>query len=148
VIRPVAARDVHAIAALQVRAWRAAYTGFVDEDRMPTVEDRIGLWNGVRPGEAWLLELDGEIAGVVGVADGEIKILYVDPAFHGRGAGRRLLEHGEAALRGSGHTVALLWTFRENAPSRAFYEHHGWVADGTEQELWPGVFEVRYRRQL
>ena len=111
-IRPVAARDVHAIAALQVRAWRAAYTGFVDEDRMPTVEDRIGLWNGVRPGEAWLLE------------------------------------HAEAALRGSGHTVALLWTFRENAPSRAFYEHHGWVADGTEQELWPGVFEVRYRRQL
>jgi hypothetical protein len=79
-IRPVAARDVHAIAALQVRAWRAEYEGFVDEDHMPTLDDRIGLWNGVRPGEAWLAERDdGEIVGVVGVANGEVGVLHVDP---------------------------------------------------------------------
>lgn len=147
-IRAVTARDVHAITALQVRAWRTAYAGFVDDSHMPSADDRVGLWNGVRPGEAWLVEADGEIAGVVGVADGEIKILYVDPAFYGRGLGRALLGHAEGTLRDTGHTTALLWTIRENANSRAFYEHHGWSLDGAEQELWPGVAEVRYRRTL
>ena len=147
-IRPVAAGDVHAITALQVRAWRTAYVDFVDDTHMPTIDDRVGLWNGVRPGEAWLLEQDGVLAGVVGVADGEIRILYVDPGFHGRGIGARLLEHAEQQMRAEGQTLALLWTIRENVASRAFYERHGWSLDGAEQELWPGVAEVRYRRRL
>jgi ribosomal protein S18 acetylase RimI-like enzyme len=148
-IRPVAAGDVHAIAALQVRAWRAEHDGFVDEDHMPTLDDRIGLWNGVRPGEAWLAERDGEIVGVVGVTDGEIGVLHVEPAAgHDAGIDHLLLTHAEAVLRDAGHTTALLWTFRENEHSRALYERHGWAADGTEQETLPGVCEIRYRLVL
>jgi hypothetical protein len=79
-IRPVAAGDVHAIAELQVRAWRAEHEGFVAEADMPTLDDRIGLWNGVRPGEAWLAQDDaGAIVGVVGVVDGEVGVLHVAP---------------------------------------------------------------------
>jgi len=147
-IRLVKAGDVHAIAALQVRAWRAEYAGFVDEADMPTIADRTGLWNGVRPGEAWLAEQDGSIAGVVGVAEGEIGILHVDPAFRDSEVGSALLGHAEGVLRDRGHTMALLWTFRENAASRALYERHGWTLDGAEQERSPGVSEVRYRRAL
>jgi ribosomal protein S18 acetylase RimI-like enzyme len=149
-IRPVAARDVHAIAALQVRAWRAEYEGFVDEDHMPTLDDRIGLWNGVRPGEAWLAERDdGEIVGVVGVANGEVGVLHVDPDAAPDGqVDHLLLTHAETVLRSAGHTTALLWTFRENEHSRALYERHGWMADGTEQETLPGVCEIRYRLVL
>jgi ribosomal protein S18 acetylase RimI-like enzyme len=148
-IRPVAAGDVHAIAALQVRAWRAEHEGFVDEDHMPTLDDRIGLWNGVRPGEAWLAERDGEIVGVVGVANGEIGVLHVEPAIgHDAGIDHLLLIHAEAVLRDAGHSTALLWTFRENEHSRALYERHGWTADGTEQETLPGVCEIRYRLAL
>jgi GNAT superfamily N-acetyltransferase len=147
-IRPVTAADVHAIAALQVRSWRAEYAGFIDESDMPTVEDRISLWNGVRPGEAWLAEQDGRIAGVVGVVAGEIAMLHVDPPFQDGEVGSALLSHAEAVMRAGGHTMALLWTFRENAPSRARYERHGWSLDGAEQERSPGVSEVRYRRAL
>ncbi|MCW3002007.1 MAG: family N-acetyltransferase [Conexibacter sp.] len=147
-IRPVKAGDVHAIAELQVRSWRAEYAGFVEESDMPTVADRIGLWNGVRPGEAWLAEQDGRIVGVVGVADGEIGMLHVDPPFQGGEVGSALLAHAEEVMRRAGHTMALLWTFRENAVSRARYERHGWSVDGAEQERSPGVSEIRYRRAL
>jgi GNAT superfamily N-acetyltransferase len=147
-IRPVAARDVHAIAALQVRAWRAEYAGFVDEDQMPTLDDRIGLWNGVRPGEAWLAEREGEIVGVVGVANGEIGVLHVDPDSGAGEVDHLLLRHAEAVMREAGHTTALLWTFRENQHNRALYERHGWRPDGAEQERLPGVSEIRYRLVL
>jgi GNAT superfamily N-acetyltransferase len=147
-IRPVTAGDVHAIAALQVRSWRAEYAGFVDEADMPTMDDRIGLWNGVRPGEAWLAEQDGQIAGVVGVVDAEIGMLHVDPPFQGGDVGSALLRHAEDVMRAAGQTMALLWTFRENAASRALYERHGWSLDGAQQERSAGVSEVRYRRAL
>jgi len=148
-IRPVAARDVHAIAALQVRAWRAEYEGFVDEAHMPTLDDRIGLWNGVRPGEAWLAEREGEIIGVVGVANGEIGVLHVDPETgHVEAVDDLLLTHAEAVLRDAGHTTALMWTFRENEHSRALDERHGWTHDGAEAETLPGVCEIRYRLDL
>ncbi|HEY6761901.1 MAG TPA: GNAT family N-acetyltransferase [Baekduia sp.] len=151
-IRPVAARDVHAIAQLQMRAWRHEHDGWVDEDHMPDLEDRIALWNGVRPGEAWLAqEPDGRIVGVVGVHDGEVGVLHIDPdllddpSYDVDGA---LLRHAEDVMRSSGHTSALLWTFRENQHNRALYAKHGWLPDGTEQETLPGVVEVRYRREL
>ena len=120
-IRPVAAGDVHAIAALQVRAWRAEYAGFVDEDHMPTLDDRIGLWNGVRPGEAWLAEREGEIIGVVGVANGEIGVLHVDPDDRPRRRGRRPAAHprrGDLARRRP-HDRAAVDLPRERAQPRA-----------------------------
>jgi GNAT superfamily N-acetyltransferase len=147
-IRPVAAQDVHAIAALQVRAWRHEYEGYVDEAHMPTLDDRIGLWNGVRGGEAWLAERDGTIVGVVGVASGEIGVLHVDPDVLEDDVDEQLLSHAESVMRNAGYTTALLWTFRENARSRALYERHGWALDGAQQETLPGVCEVRYRRAL
>jgi putative acetyltransferase len=151
-LRPVAARDVHAIAALQLRAWRAEHDGYVDDANMPTLADRIALWNGVRPGEAWLAEAgDGAIVGVVGVHDGEVGVLHVAPELLGdeeADVDGALLRHAESVMRAAGHTSALLWTFRENHHNRALYARHGWTPDGTEQETLPGVVEVRYRREL
>jgi ribosomal protein S18 acetylase RimI-like enzyme len=148
-IRPVAAGDVHAIAALQVRAWRAEHAGYVAEDEMPTLDDRIGLWNGVRPGEAWLAEDAGAIVGVVGVSHGEIGVLHVDPSLGAdQAVDELLLAHAEDVMRAAGHTTAILWTFRENAHNRALYERRGWEHDGTEQQTLPGVAEIRYRRVL
>jgi GNAT superfamily N-acetyltransferase len=153
-IRPVAAGDVHAIALLQLRAWRAEHAGFVAEDAMPTLDDRISLWNGVRPGEAWLAQADdGAIVGVVGVVDGEVGVLHVEPSLLGEDAGApevdgELLRHAQDVMRAAGHTSALVWTFRENHHNRALYARHGWTPDGEERERLPGVVEIRYRRDL
>lgn len=38
----------------------------------------------------------GGIVGFLGVAGGRIEMLFVDPAWHGRGIGRRLAEHALA----------------------------------------------------
>jgi hypothetical protein len=153
-IRPVAAGDVHAIAELQVRAWRAEHEGFMAESDMPTLDDRISLWNGVRPGEAWLAQDDaGAIVGVVGVVDGEVGVLHVEPALLSTEGSvgdvdGTLLRHAEQVMRAGGHTSALLWTFRENHHNRALYARHGWTPDGRERELVPGIVEIRYRREL
>jgi GNAT superfamily N-acetyltransferase len=150
-IRAVTARDVHAIAQLQLRAWRHEHEGFVDEAHMPTLDDRIELWNGVRPGEAWLAQdADGAIVGVVGVVDGEVGVLHVDPALldGDRDVDGALLRHAQDVMRANGHTSALLWTFRENHHNRALYARHGWTPDGRERETLPGVVEIRYRREL
>ena len=61
---------------------------------MPTIEDRIQLWNGVRPGEAWLAEDDGAIVGVVGVTQGEIA----------RPARRPRADRGRRRRRAAAHT--------------------------------------------
>jgi len=155
-IRPVTARDVHAIAELSARSWRHEHAGYVDEAHMPTLEDRIALWNGVRPGETWLAEVveDGRIVGVVGVHDGEVgvltavRILLDEDGADGRDVDGLLLRHAENALRAAGHSSILLWTFRENHHNRALYARHGWTPDGAEQETLPGVVELRYRREL
>jgi GNAT superfamily N-acetyltransferase len=147
-IRPVGGADVKAIAALQVRAWQAAYGHFVDDEHMPTVADRQSMLQDLLPGQAWLAERDGSLAGVVGIIGGEVRVLYVDPPHQGHGVGTALLEHAERALRAVGHSRATLWAFRDNTLGRAFYERRGWQADGTEQELWPGVLEMRYEREL
>jgi hypothetical protein len=154
-IRPVTARDVHAIAELQLRSWRHEHDGFVDEAHMPTLEDRIALWNGVRPGEAWLAQdAGGAIVGVVGVHDGEVGVLHVAPELldengaDGRDVDGALLRHAQDVMRSGGHSSALLWTFAENHHNRALYARHGWTPDGAEREALPGVREVRYRREL
>ena len=148
----MAARDVHAIAQLSMRAWRHEHAGYVDEDHMPDLEDRIALWNGVRPGEAWLAqEADGRIVGVVGVHDGEVGVLHIDPdllADASADVDGALLRHAQDVMRAAGHTSALLWTFAENHHNRALYARHGWTPDGAQQESLPGVVEVRYRRVL
>jgi hypothetical protein len=153
-IRPVAAGDVHAIAQLQVRAWRAEHRGFVAEADMPTLNDRIRLWNGVRPGQAWLAQDGtGAIVGVVGVVDGEVGVLHVEPSLlhedtDGPDVDGRLLRHAQDVMRAAGHSSALLWTFRENHHNRALYARHGWTPDGHEREIVRGLVEIRYRREL
>lgn len=148
-IRPVGGTDVTAIAALQVRAWQENYGHFVDEAHMPVVGDREALLQDLLPGQAWLAERDGQIAGVIGLADGEVKVLYVDPPHQGRGVGSALLAHAEAQLRAGGHVRATLWAFRDNVDGRAFYERRGWVRVG--EPLGVGEWRApgyRYEREL
>ena len=70
----------------------------------------------------------------------ELYALYVLPSQWRQGAGSALLE-----VCGD---VELLWVLAANARGRAFYERHGFRADGVAKERhFDGpVFEVRYVR--
>ena len=133
-IRPVAARDVHAIAELQVRAWRAEHDGFVDEDaHADRSRTASALWNGVRPGEAWLARgrrRRDRRRRRRHQRRGRRPARRPEPLADEPRPSRRpaAATHAEDIMRAAGHTTALLWTFLGNQHNRALYERHGWDA--------------------
>ena len=52
VIRAATEADAPAIAEIQARAWRWAYSDFLDEDAMPVPSERLERWHGRRRGRA------------------------------------------------------------------------------------------------
>jgi mycothiol synthase len=85
-----------------------------------------------------LLEEDGVVVGScwtkvhahTAPPMGEIYVIGVDPAYHGRGWGRSLTEAGLAWLAGRGLTVGMLYVDAHNLPavtlyrSLGFHQHH------------------------
>lgn len=65
-----------------------------------------------------------------GMAYGEVKRMYVDPAFRGHRLGARLLAALEDGLRGDGYRLALLETGRHQTEAVRLYEREGYVPRG------------------
>ncbi|MFN8498666.1 MAG: GNAT family N-acetyltransferase [Anaerolineae bacterium] len=55
---------------------------------------------------------------------GELYALYVLPAWHGLGVGRRLVAAVVAHLRGDGHQAMYVWVLAGN-PANGFYQRLG-----------------------
>ena len=67
-----------------------------------------------------IAEENGGLAGFMGVQDGRLEMLFLDPGARGHGLGRRLLEHGVAHLG-----VTELTVNEQNPQTVGFYEHLG-----------------------
>ena len=65
-------------------------------------------------------ERDDEPVGFMGVQDGRLEMLFLDPEARGRGLGRQLLEHGVAHLG-----VTELTVNEQNPQAVGFYGHLG-----------------------
>jgi ribosomal protein S18 acetylase RimI-like enzyme len=139
--------DAAAIAAVHVRAWRAAYRGLLPEAVLDSlsVEARERAWEGLlRDGHLTLVaEEGGEVAGFCTVvapardtdapADAaELAALYVDPPRWRGGVGRELMA---AAVRelDARWAVLTVWVIAANAAAVAFYERFGFARDGAER---------------
>ena len=68
---------------------------------------------------ACLRGADGRIAGFIGTVEDRVEMLFVDPAQHGRGIGRALMEH---ALAQGARSVDVN---EQNPDALAFYQHLG-----------------------
>jgi GNAT superfamily N-acetyltransferase len=155
VIRRATPADAPAIAVVQARTWRHAYADIVEPEQMPTVADQAPRWAAHLDagGAVHVWDQDGRVAGFATAGPGredatagELYAIYVDPPAQGAGVGSALLAAAEQSLRDAGLGDGLLWTFEANGLARAFYERHGWEADGGRREgLAP---EVRYRKRL
>jgi ribosomal protein S18 acetylase RimI-like enzyme len=66
--------------------------------------------------------------------DGEMFLLFVDPAHAGRGIGRTLLSAAHDALRAAGCNEAFLFTHEQNERALAVYASAGYLPDGTSRE--------------
>ena len=164
-IRVATPDDAGAIAALKVRAWRAAYAGILPPERLDTLEvdAEAEAWREhveAPPAEERLwLAVDGD--DLVGYARtgpcedvdatpelGEVHGLYAAPERIGTGVGRALLDHAAADLAARGYRTLVLWQFVGNERAAAFYERAGLRPDGTRRRSPHGVDEVRLRRAL
>lgn len=67
-----------------------------------------------------IAEENGEPVGFMGVQDGRLEMLFLDPEARGHGLGRRLLEHGITCLG-----VTELTVNEQNPQAVGFYEHLG-----------------------
>lgn len=170
VVRPAGAADAAAVAALQVRSWRAAYRGLVPDEFLDglTEDAWLGRWTeqlaGAPPdgvhrlvstdvpeGVPRAVAVGGPVRDPTSWVTGELYLLYADPAVWGRGHGAALLREVEARLAADGHGQALLWVAAGNERSIGFYRHHGWEPDGTTRrdELAGATFdELRMVRAL
>ena len=68
-------------------------------------------------------ELDGRPVGVGAITENEIRTLYVDPARHGRGVGKKLMKQLEDIARGQGVTNLFV---RSSPTAEAFYSYCGY----------------------
>jgi GNAT superfamily N-acetyltransferase len=154
VIRPATDADARAIAELEVRAWRWAYTDVVAEEDMITVAEREPRWRGPAAAGTWVAEVEGRVVGVVQArtdpgdpATGLLDDLAVEPAAQGAGLGTALYDHALAQLRAAGCQRAALWVFTGNGHARGLLERRGWTADGATATA-AGAPRLRYRKDL
>lgn len=77
---------------------------------------------------------DGIVRGFVEIDGEELKRLYVEPLFQGRGIGAELIEF--AAARG----CRFLWALEKNGRALRFYERHGFTDTG-ERKYEDGTTE-------
>jgi GNAT superfamily N-acetyltransferase len=164
-IRPGTVADSHALAVIQIAGWEAAYRHIVPPELFAarTVEvreaefrslfaaadDDVRVWVSERGGEALGFALtrrglDRDIEN-----PGELKLFYVQPALRSSGIGLPLFEHAVGDLSERG-LQPYLYTFRDNAAARGWYERRGWHADGatapwSDRGEYPELVEVRYR---
>ena len=158
-IRAAREADASAIARVQLRGWREAYGGFLDERAVTAPARHAHRWPAVlRAAPVWVAEQEGEVVGFAAGGPsrdddaargtGELYALYVDPARWGRGVGRALHDRVLAELAGAGLVRATLWVLEEHAAGRRFYEHLGWRAEGGAKRDELGARELRYARGL
>lgn len=68
---------------------------------------------------------NGEIVGFIGVAEGNIEMLFVDPGRQGGGVGRQLVDHAIRCLGATRVDVN-----EQNAQAVGFYQHLGFEVTG------------------
>lgn len=145
-LRSAVAADAAAIGAVFDAAVRAGwgFLGVLANEPMFTPEDwDKDVADNTRPPNSLLLATDGagRVIGFTAVHpdagetnEGELFLLFVDPAHAGRGVGRMLLEAAHDALRAAGCSDAFLFTHEQNERALAVYEAAGYRRDGSVRE--------------
>lgn len=85
------------------------------------------------PKSLWIAEQDGEVAGSVFIipaaeepaGTAQLRMLYTEPAFRGRGIGKRLVDEALRFARASGYRRVILWTQDCLVSARRIYQGAG-----------------------
>jgi GNAT superfamily N-acetyltransferase len=139
-VRRATATDAQAIGAVFDAAVRDGWTflGEMADEPMFGPDDWDRLVADHLPPNVLLVATDqaGRVVGYTAAhpEDGELYLLFVDPAHGGRGIGRKLLEAAHDALRSAGCTQVFLFTHEQNRRALAVYAAAGYQQDGQTRE--------------
>ena len=139
VIREYAPDDLADILSVWERASALAHPfltkAFVDQERINIPE--LYLPNA----ETWVAEEAGRVIGFIALIGNEIGAIFVDPQFHGTGAGRALVDKARA-LRGDLEVEV----FKANAMGRKFYDRYGFelLAESIHEATGNALLRLKY----
>ncbi len=146
-LRPAQPEDVPALARIAAASYRQAFAAILEPRALRSRDARFFARRFRRlRRRLWLASERGRVIAFSLVTRQHLDMLFVDPHFAGRGAGRRLLAHG--TRRG----VRTLECFRDNHAARRFYERAGWRLARGYSRVFAGklrhfVFYERARRE-
>ncbi|MGJ9414079.1 GNAT family N-acetyltransferase [Aeromicrobium sp. CF4.19] len=163
--------DAEAVAAVQLRTWRAEYADLLGAEALDALDpdEVVERWRSsvTAPPDARmrvLVALEGPtVRGFAivhpcfdpdadRVADGEVGELVIDPAHRRAGHGSRLVQAAMDTLRADSFTRAVWWVASTDDAMRSFVTSTGWAADGAHRELEDetghGVRQVRLHTSL
>ena len=70
--------------------------------------------------DTWVVEIDGKVEGFVALMGNEIGAIFLQPKYHGKGAGRALMDKAQQL-----HGDLEVEVFKENSMGRKFYSKYG-----------------------
>ena len=121
--------------------------GGVERD-LQEIGERYGSRDGLAAG-FWVAESDGALVGTVAVRPKgpgtcELKRLYLDPGWRGRGLGQALYDHAEAFARASGYQRIWLDSSRRFSRAHRLYERNGFtLLEQLDNDWQDNVYEKR-----
>lgn len=146
-IVPALVTEADALADVAARTYADAYReGMRPDDLRQHVEAVLSpqRWRGYLAADTVLVaRIGNEIVGYVqfgrtpGADAAEIKRLYVDAPWQGRGLGSRLLQAAITASEKQGARTIEIDVWHDNAGARRLYERFGFVAIGTKAFVLP-----------
>lgn len=120
IVREYRAEDLDAVLAAWENATRLAHP-FLTEEFLD--QERYNIPNLYLPNaETWVIEQAGQVIGFIALLGNEVGAIFVQPEFHGTGAGKALMDQAHA-LRGDLEVEV----FEANSIGRHFYQRYGFT---------------------
>ena len=155
VIRNAHEQEAEVLSAIGLRAWRQATAAL---GITSTLYDNAASAFSNFTRSSWLTirvaEFGGSVAGWAAREhfDETITDFWIDPDFHRRGIGSRLLGDVERLIEEKGFDAIRLETHAQNEPAVAFFRHHGysvrWLSVSYAPKLDREVQSVGLQKQL
>ena len=110
--------------------WRDAVDAthhFLSPEDRAAIEEQVQAF--LRQMPLWLAtDANGHVVGFMGLSHSHMDSLFIDPAFHGLGVGRMLVEHAIALYPALATDVN-----EQSAQAMGFYERLGFVRTGRSE---------------